>query len=93
MKSFSERLEYQKLERVPSSQAAPSLQNSSPSILAQIRQAIIRYCTAVPELRVWQSRTFMNRTVWNAYDPVTGDFVSMGSEAEMRQWIEQRYSR
>jgi len=92
MKSFPERLEYQKLELIPSSQAVPSLQKSSPSILAQIRQSIIRYCTTAPELRVWQSRTLMNRTVWNAYDPVTGDSISVGSEAEMRLWIEQRYS-
>lgn len=91
MKS-SQWLEYQKLELIPASETVSRAPKSSSAILAQVWQSIIRYWTTAPELRVWQSRRFKNQTVWHAYDPITGDFVSMGSEAEMRQWIEQRYS-
>jgi hypothetical protein len=92
MKSLPEWLDYQKLELSPLSQSTSSAQNSLLSRLAQIWRSIIRYGTAAPELRVWQSRALLNRTVWYAYDPMTGDSISVGSEAEMRLWIEQRYS-
>lgn len=92
MKSLPERLDYQNRERASSLEAASSAHNSPLSSLVRIWQSISRYWTTAPELRVWQSRTLRNRTMWNAYDPVTGDSISVGSEAEMRQWIEQRYS-
>lgn len=92
MKSSRQWLDYQSLELIPSSKAAAKTQKFSLSILARLWRSVMRHWTAAPELRVWQSRTLMNRIVWNAYDPVTGDSISVGSEAEMRLWIEQRYS-
>ncbi len=45
------------------------------------------------ELQVHQHRDRKGNTWWRAFDPVTDESVSFGSEAEMRSWIEQRYYR
>ncbi|MGA9379475.1 MAG: hypothetical protein WBV73_11970 [Phormidium sp.] len=43
------------------------------------------------EPKVWQSSDRAGHTWWNAYDPTTGNSISLDSEAEMRMWIEERY--
>ncbi|MBF2025890.1 MAG: hypothetical protein IGS48_03870 [Oscillatoriales cyanobacterium C42_A2020_001] len=44
-----------------------------------------------PDVRVWQRRDRRGDAVWHGYDPTNGDYVSFGTEDEIRSWIEQRY--
>lgn len=43
------------------------------------------------ELQVWRKIDRHGHTYWQAHDPTTGKSTCLGSEAEMRVWIEQRY--
>jgi hypothetical protein len=45
-----------------------------------------------PDVRVWQQCDRHGRhSGWHGYDPLTGEYVAYGTEAEIRSWIEQRY--
>lgn len=56
-----------------------------------IWQRLIRALTSGNELQVWKKTNRHGHTYWHAYDPTTDSSTSLGSEAEMRMWIEQRY--
>jgi hypothetical protein len=43
------------------------------------------------EVRVWQCDR-LGQTYWKIYDPLTGYRSTMSSEAEVRVWLEKRYS-
>lgn len=58
-----------------------------------IWQRLIRALTSGNELQVWKTTDRHGHTYWQAYDPATDRSTSLGSEAEMRMWIEQRYYR
>lgn len=45
------------------------------------------------QLQVWQKVDRFGNSYWQAYDPKTDDFTLLGTEAEMRMWIEQSYYR
>jgi len=72
--------------KIAENQASPSL------LLQRIGQWFAQVTSRRLELRVWQTR-HRDRGYWHAYDPLTGQAACFGSEAEMRIWIEQRYSR
>lgn len=59
--------------------------------LKAIWQRLIRTITSSKELQVWKTTDRHGHTYWHAYDPTTERSISLGSEAEMRMWIEQRY--
>jgi len=61
------------------------------AICKTIWQYFIRTITSNNEVQVWQKTDRYGNTYWQAYDPKTGKSTSLGSEAEMRIWIEQRY--
>ncbi len=61
------------------------------TILKAIWQRLIRAITDSKELQVWKKTDRHGHTYWHAYDPTTQRSISLGSEAEMRSWIEQRY--
>lgn len=56
-----------------------------------IGQRFVRILTYERELQVWQKTDRYGNIYWQAQDPKTGNSTSLGSEAEMRIWIEQRY--
>ena len=41
--------------------------------------------------QVWSTRDEAGRTLWNAYDGVSGRTIHQASETEMRVWLESRY--
>ncbi|WOB43814.1 hypothetical protein HNI00_12095 [Thermoleptolyngbya oregonensis NK1-22] len=45
------------------------------------------------EPRVWRSQDGHGDVLWNAYDPKTGKSVNCVSEADLRVWLEARYSQ
>jgi hypothetical protein len=66
------------------------------AILAAIRnlwEGLITALTKEPEIKVWRKQDRHGKTYWQAYDPWTGDSVSIASELEMRYWLESRYRR
>lgn len=84
--------EYQRLELIPPAEPGVDPQHRTlRSRLGSLWQAWLRWLSAPPELRVWQRRDRAGRTIWNAYDPRSGQSTSLASEAEMRLWIEQHY--
>lgn len=62
------------------------------SPLQRIGQWFVQVTSRRLELRVWQTRS-RDRWYWRAYDPLSGQAACFGTEAEMRLWIEQQYSR
>lgn len=44
------------------------------------------------EPHIWQTRDRNGDVLWNAYDPVTDRSLYYASEAEVRIWLENRYS-
>jgi hypothetical protein len=64
------------------------------AILAALRnlwEDLIAVLTKEPEIKVWRKQDRHGNTYWQAYDPWTGDSVSIASELEMRYWLESRY--
>lgn len=62
-------------------------------VMNRIWQQLSASLTKGNELQVWQTSDRFGNTWWNAYDPATDSSTSVGSEAEMRGWIEKRYYR
>ena len=62
------------------------------SALNRIWQYLLTILTKdINELQVWQTSDRLGNTRWNAYEPTTGRFTSLATDAEMRAWIEERY--
>jgi hypothetical protein len=61
------------------------------SILKTVGQLFMPVFASSNEPRIWTTTDCHGNTSWHAYDPVSGARASLGSEAEMRTWIEQRY--
>lgn len=59
----------------------------------QILQRLMQLFVGGNDLRIWQTYDQFGNNWWHAFDPVTGRYTSVESEAEMRAWIEQRYYR
>lgn len=45
------------------------------------------------QLQIWQKIDRFGNSYWQAYDPKSGNSTFLGTEAEMRMWIEQSYYR
>jgi hypothetical protein len=61
------------------------------ALMESLWQKFIDALTKAPELKIWQKQDRHGHIVWHAYDPWTGDSISLSSEEEMRYWIESRY--
>lgn len=62
-----------------------------PLIFKTVWQRLFAWLTSGHELRVWKTSERNGETDWHAYDPTTGRSICVASDAEMREWIEQRY--
>lgn len=51
----------------------------------------IRSLVGNNELQVLQKTDRYGMSYWRTYDPASGRSTVLGSQAEMRMWIEQRY--
>jgi hypothetical protein len=61
--------------------------------LKQALQYLVKVFVGGNELRIWQTYDNFGNNRWHAFDPVTGHRTSLGSEAEMRVWIDRHYYR
>lgn len=61
------------------------------SVFKRVLQLLVPFFYSSNEPQIWLKTDRYGSTSWYAYDPVSGHSVSRGSEAEMREWLEQRY--
>ena len=45
---------------------------------------------ASSEPHIWKTQNDDGRTVWNAYDPISGRLLREAYESEVRIWLEER---
>jgi hypothetical protein len=57
----------------------------------QMTDALLRQLAFANEPKIRKIQNSLGETIWKVYDPVTGHQVSIGSEAEVRQWLDQRH--
>jgi hypothetical protein len=61
------------------------------TMVTNLIQSIIKGLVVSEELHIWQKCDRFGNNWWHAYDPVTGRYTCVSSEAEIRSWIEERY--
>lgn len=61
------------------------------SILTVFSKQLSQSLLGCDEPKIWVTFDKSGKKNWHAYDPVTGRYVSVDSETEMRVWIEKRY--
>jgi hypothetical protein len=61
------------------------------SALRMTLQRLLESFVGGNDLRIWQTYDREGNNWWHAYDPVTGRYTSVDSEAEMQAWIKQHY--
>ena len=69
----------------------PAIKSRFATFINNICERFVTLINHASELKVWQSSDRAGHKWWNAYDPTTGNSISLDSEAEMRMWIEERY--
>lgn len=61
--------------------------------LQKVWQRAVDWAVRGDEIRVWKTQTSEGQTIWRLYDPISDRSTCFSSEAEVRIWLEQRYSR
>jgi Cdc6-like AAA superfamily ATPase len=61
------------------------------SALKRIVQRFVQFLSSGNEPEIWTKTDRYGNIIWQAYDPISRRSVSRRSEAEMREWLEQRY--
>ena len=87
----AELMNYQDLKLI-NSRELEAIRTKRESWLSRVWQKLTPYLSQSSGLRVWQSDKKGN-TVWNLYNPNTGDKLSFDSETDVRTWIEESYYR
>ena len=76
--------------------SAPMLERTT-ALFRRMASAAIYRLTHPQEPRIWTSTVksgpHMGQTLWHLYDPMTRQRATLFSEAEVRSWLETRYSR
>lgn len=78
-----------RLERLWLKPAADRHASAHPWLVA-LGHSLLRFLTGEQQVRIWQKRTRLG-LVWCAYDPVSEQIKSCGSEEELRSWLEYRH--
>lgn len=71
-----------------------SFQPVTPSSrLGTFLQTLFTTMAGNAEPKVWQTTSRNGVMIWNVYDPTTKESTSFATEADVRSWLEQRYSQ
>jgi len=70
----------------------PSQLSSWKARFGKLIKALLTQLTSSSEPFVWQSPNDASQNLWNAHDRVSGKVIRHASEAEIRVWLEERYS-
>ncbi len=89
--SSYEKLDLEKLELVALNPTAQPVGSQFKETMQKMWQGFLHYWNTRNELQIWQRRDRFGTLRWHAYDPVTGNYTSLGSEDELRSWIESQY--
>ncbi len=94
METSANSLNRKKLDTIYHQESQPQVKNLKLlSGAKQILQRLMQLFVGGNDLRIWQTYDQFGNNWWHAFDPLTGRYTSVESEAEMRAWIEQRYYR
>lgn len=69
------------------------LASSTSQVFSNLWQALREMIARCAEIQVWQKSDRQGNLYWHGYNPHNGDYVSFGTEAEIRMWIEEHYYR
>jgi hypothetical protein len=58
-----------------------------------VAKTLIRFIQPSDEPRVWEHQNRNGTVYWCVYDPTSGFKACLGSELEVRFWLEQHFSR
>jgi hypothetical protein len=61
--------------------------------IQQFFSSLLTHFTHTSEPRIWQKCDRHGNIYFYVYDPMTGRASTLGSEREVRIWLEQRYSQ
>lgn len=70
--------------------------NKDLELLSRLRKIwlwIVQVVVGNNELKLWQTQDSDGHQWWHMYDRATGRYSTASSDAELRELIEQRYSR
>jgi hypothetical protein len=83
---------YQTLELITNSTSANTTKSSNfASKLKQIWRVLVDILTSTNQPAIYTTESKSGVTQWIIYDPVTGYRTRLGSEEEVRIWLEQSY--
>jgi hypothetical protein len=92
MKTYKQRLNYEKLELISSQELKPQTNDFNLlSVLKKIGNYLLTALTEEPNLHIRQQEHRLGNTSWTVYDPQTGQSTQCSSEEDVRIWIDERY--
>ncbi|HIK57411.1 MAG TPA: hypothetical protein IGS37_19880 [Synechococcales cyanobacterium M55_K2018_004] len=68
----------------------PSILRGITSTFNKLWDQFLNLAATNAEPHVWTTRDH-GMSVWHAYDPLTGESLEVGSEEDVRVWLEERY--
>ena len=83
---------YRELELITDVELNVTTKPSRTSLwLDKVWKFLIKSFTQAHELKLYQVTGKAGKSYWYTYDPKTGLSTCLGSEAEVRIWLDQRY--
>lgn len=87
------------LELIPYTHPSAPTVNSSkqfsetlkPTRIARLLQSVVYFLTQRQEPRIYRRSDRSGRLYYEIFDPVTGLHTALGSEQDVRAWLERRY--
>jgi hypothetical protein len=70
---------------------SPRTKTKKLAVIQQLLKSVFTYFTHPSEPRIWKKCDRNGNFYFHIYDPVTGQFINLGSEQEVRCWLERRY--
>ncbi|MBD3883749.1 hypothetical protein IFO70_18460 [Phormidium tenue FACHB-886] len=71
--------------------SAKALRPAQPSRLRHFWERLLTLLSGRTEPQIWRKRDRAGNWYFQVFDPATGELSMLGSEQEVRIWIEQRY--
>ena len=94
MRTHRQWLNYQKLELISDQQSESKRRVQVVlSAFKNIWDMLLTTLTTGAEPRIWQTIDSSGKTEWKIYDPKTEQVIQLSSEAEVRTWLDESFSR
>lgn len=94
MRTHRQWLNYQKLELISDQQSEAKRRDQVVlSAFKNIWDMLLTTLITGSEPRIWQTIDSSGKTGWKVYDPKTERVIQLSSEAEVRTWLDESFSR